>query len=156
LRAELLGVRPGGPRAARGTPGNAPRAPPRRALPSLASRGVGSGAGEEQVMDQRRFLLALVLSFLLLYAYEQLVVRPYRTPPRPVPQGEAGTPESPPVAPGGPPSPALPPATPGAVTGLAAPPGDHPTVTVETDLFRATITTLGARLESFQLKDFRE
>jgi YidC/Oxa1 family membrane protein insertase len=88
--------------------------------------------------------------------YEQLVVRPYRTAPRPVPQGEAGTPESAPVAPGGTPPPALPSATPGAVTGLAAPPGDHPTVTVETDLFRATITTLGARLESFQLKDFRE
>jgi YidC/Oxa1 family membrane protein insertase len=58
------------------------------------------------------------------------------------------------VAPGAP-SPATPSGTSGA-GGLAAPAGDHPTVTVETDLFRATITTLGARLQSFQLKDFRE
>jgi YidC/Oxa1 family membrane protein insertase len=107
-------------------------------------------------MDQQRFLLALVLSFLLLYLYEQLVVRPYRTAPRPpVPQGEAGAPESAPVAPGAP-SPPTPSGTSGAGGGLAAPAGDHPTVTVETDLFRATITTLGARLQSFQLKDFRE
>ena len=36
-------------------------------------------------MDQQRFLIALVLSFLLLLAYEQLVVRPYRKS-TPVPQ----------------------------------------------------------------------
>jgi len=108
-------------------------------------------------MDQRRFLLALVLSFLLLYAYEQLVVRPYRTAPRPVPQGELGGPETAPTIPGQPPS--TPPATtpaPAGAAALAAPPGDQPRVTVDTDLFHATITTLGARLESFQLKDFRE
>jgi YidC/Oxa1 family membrane protein insertase len=105
-------------------------------------------------MDQRRFLLALVLSFLLLYAYEQLIVRPYRTAPRPAPQGEQG-PESAPPTPAAT-LPATAPTTPGTVGGLAAPPGDHPVVTVETDRFRATITTLGARLESFQLKDFRE
>jgi YidC/Oxa1 family membrane protein insertase len=105
-------------------------------------------------MDQRRFLIALVLSFLLLYAYEQLVVRPYRTAPHPAPQGDQGT-ESTPPAPGATP-PATTPTVPGAGGGLAAPSGDHPVVTVDTDLFRATITTLGARLESFQLKDFRE
>src|SRR5262249_41667887 len=131
--------------------------PPDRPLPSLAPRRVGSGAGEGHVMDQRRFLLALVLSFLLLYAYEQLVVRPYRTAPHP-PQGETVAPESAPVAPVAPgtPPPAPPSTAPAAGSGLAAPPGDHPSVTVETDLFRATITTLGARLESFQLKEFRE
>jgi len=106
-------------------------------------------------MDQRRFLLALVLAFLLLYAYEQLVIRPYRTAPRPVPQGEQTVPE-PGAAPPGAPSPTVPPATQGPSSGLAVPPGDHPTVTVETDRIRATITTLGARLESFQLKNFRE
>jgi YidC/Oxa1 family membrane protein insertase len=108
-------------------------------------------------MDQRRFLLALVLSFLLLYAYEQLVVRPYRTAPRPAPQGEPAGPETAPTIPGQPPS-AAPstPLAPGPPTGLAAAPGDHPTVIVDTDLFHATITTLGARLESFQLKNFRE
>lgn len=106
-------------------------------------------------MDQRRFLIALVLSFLLLYAYEQLIVRPYRTAPHPAPQGEPEQGSAPP-APGAVVPPTAPSTTPGATGGLAAPPGDHPTVTVETDRFRATITTLGARLETFQLKDFRE
>src|SRR5262249_8653015 len=107
VRAELLGVRPGSPRTVRGAPRNASRAPPHRALPSVASRRMGPGAREEHVMDHRRFLLSLVLSFLLLYVYEQLVVRPYRTPPPPVPQGEAGAPATAPVAPGAP-SPATP------------------------------------------------
>src|SRR5215472_13901318 len=104
-------------------------------------------------MDQRRFLLALVLMFLLLFTYEQLFVRPYRRPPATPPEAEqqppaptaehpAAAPESPPVA---------------GAAGLAAPvTDDTPSVTVDTDLVRATITTMGARLRSLELKNFRQ
>lgn len=113
-------------------------------------------------MDQRRFLIALVLSFLLLLAYEQLVVRPYRQAPSPPPQGRQ-VPQ-----PGQEPAPAAPATAPAdsgvspeakpapGQDGLAAPTGEAPTVTVETDLVRATITTLGARLKSLELKEFRQ
>src|SRR5262249_55309373 len=102
-------------------------------------------------MDQRRFLLALVLMFALLFVYEQLFVRPYRRPPGPVPGG------------GGPPPPAdrpqaqpQPPESEAPVGLGAPPPADTPTVTVDTDVLRATITTMGARLKSLELKNFRQ
>jgi YidC/Oxa1 family membrane protein insertase len=109
-------------------------------------------------MDQKRFLLALVLSFLLLLAYEQLVIRPYRRvqPPAPQAQREPAPGETPAPPPS---TPAPPPSEPAPATGgesLAAPVGDLPLVTVETDLVKATITTLGARLKSLELKDFRQ
>ena len=107
-------------------------------------------------MDQRRFLIALVLSFLLLFAYEQLIVRPYRTAPHAGAAGRAEAGTAPP-APGAavPPAPRLRPRR-QRRRGLRLRPGDHPTVTVETDVVRATITTLGARLETLELKDFRQ
>jgi YidC/Oxa1 family membrane protein insertase len=97
-----------------------------------------------------------VLSFLLLLAYEQLVIRPYRRAPAPAPQSQheptAG--EVPAPTPSGP-APA--PAGAGPAEGsLAAPVGDLPVVTVETDLVRATITTVGARLKTLELKEFRQ
>ena len=102
-------------------------------------------------MDQRRFLLALVLMFVLLFTYEQLFVRPYRrapaTPPETgqqpaAPDAEHPAAESPPVA---------------GATGLAAPvTDDTQVVTVDTDLVRATITTMGARLRSLELKKFNQ
>jgi YidC/Oxa1 family membrane protein insertase len=105
-------------------------------------------------MDQRRFLLALVLSFLLLLAYEQLVIRPYRRAQPAAPQGET---ERPPLE-GSVPAPETPPSSPPphATGGLAAPLGDVPTVIVETDLLQATLTTLGGRLKSLELKNFRQ
>ena len=111
-------------------------------------------------MDQRRFLLALALSFVLLLAYEQLVVRPYRRVQPAAPQGEVQPPpveRTAPTAETTPTRPAQatpPPAHPD--SGLAAPAGDVPTVTVETDLIRAAITTLGGRLRSLELKNFRQ
>ena len=89
VRADLLRVCPARRwRATARSAGTMPGAPACRAMPSLAPRRLGPCPdGRELVMDQRRFLIALVLSFLLLYAYEQLVVRPYRTAPHPAPQG---------------------------------------------------------------------
>jgi YidC/Oxa1 family membrane protein insertase len=112
-------------------------------------------------MDQRRFLLALVLSFLLLLAYEQLVVRPYRkAQPSPQTQGQAPGQPAPEAerhtSPGARPANPEAPGAAVAGSGLAAPAADAPTVTIETDLVRATVTKLGARLKSLELKEFRE
>src|SRR4029450_11297863 len=92
--------------------------------------------------------------FLLLLAYEQLVIRPYRRAQPAAPQGET---ERPPLE-GSAPAPETPPSSlpPHATGGLAAPLGDVPTVIVETDLLRATLTTLGGRLKSLELKIFRQ
>src|SRR5262245_10471253 len=102
-------------------------------------------------MDQRRFLLALVLMFALLFVYEQLFVQPYRRQPAPVPEaGQAPPPAQRPEAQPQPPESE-------AAVGLGAPTtADTPTVTVESDVLRATITTTGARLKSLELKDFRQ
>ena len=112
-------------------------------------------------MDQRRFLLALVLSFLLLLAYEQLVVRPYRQAPvspkqeqAPGRGAEAPRVERPPAPPEHPPSAETSRTLGGGELGASA--DDLPTVTVETDVIRATITTRGARLKSLELKQFRQ
>jgi YidC/Oxa1 family membrane protein insertase len=95
-------------------------------------------------MEQSRVWLAIFLSLGLFFVYDYVVMRPYRA-------GFEGTPtmstlvlpnsvppiESPEVAP----PPALSPA--------GAP------VVVETDLFRATIDSLGGRLRHFELKRYR-
>ena len=111
-------------------------------------------------MDQRRFLIALVLSFLLLLAYEQLVVRPYRkAPPVPQTQGQGTAPDQTAPQPEREVAPAdrtARPDMPATAGVLSAPAGDSPVVTVETDLVRATITTLGARLKSLEFKQFRQ
>ena len=104
-------------------------------------------------MDQRRFLLALVLMFLLLFTYEQLFVRPYRrppaTPPETAQQPAAPDAEHPAAAQEAPPE--------AGGAGLAAAVShDTQVVTVDTDLVRATITTMGARLRSLELKKFNQ
>lgn len=103
-------------------------------------------------MDQRRIWLAVGLSLLLLLAYQEFVVRPYQQKAQ-----EATSQESPPALPGAAAEPSaarpeVPPAT--TPSDLAAPAGGR-TITVETDLVTATITTQGGRLESLRLKRFR-
>jgi YidC/Oxa1 family membrane protein insertase len=109
---------------------------------------------------ERRVLFAIFLSFLVLYAYQALVVKPV---PKPVPGSAAG------------PSPAAsgPPAVPGATAEapVAAPGGPAPTpshpaaapllsdtterdVRVETRDVIAVFTNRGARLKSWRLKHY--
>src|SRR5262245_62832319 len=96
--------------------------------------------------QQRRFLIAMILLFALLFAYEQLVVRPYRkTAPPSAPHDAQTAPEG---APAPEPERGPAPGQPAGGHGLAATADDSPTVTVETDRFRATLTTLGARLKA--------
>ena len=93
-------------------------------------------------MDQRRLLLAFALSLVVLVLYQELVLRKYRPAQRRVPVSQETQPASPP--------PSTPP------TELGAPPSEQAeVVTVETDVLRATISTLGARLLKLELKQYR-
>ena len=89
-------------------------------------------------MDQRRLLLAFALSLVVLVLYQELVLRKYRPAQRRAPVSqETQAPSAPPPA---------------AATELGAPPGEEAElVTVETDVLRATISALGARLLKLEL-----
>jgi YidC/Oxa1 family membrane protein insertase len=109
-------------------------------------------------MDQRRMLLAVVLSVGVVLLYNQFVVRP-RQHPQPMAPEQV---EPPTDRPGTPPT--VPSATPAADT-TRAPGGDTgylscdvdlQPVAVETDLWRVLITPRGARLTSVGLKKFRQ
>lgn len=98
-------------------------------------------------MDQRRVWLAVGLSLLLLILWQNFVVAPYRKPHLDgpvtvVPPPTAQAPDAPPpsvVASGG----------------MAVVAGGT-SVVVETDVFRAEVTSMGGRLSSLRLKKFKE
>jgi YidC/Oxa1 family membrane protein insertase len=102
-------------------------------------------------VDQRRVWLAVGLSLLLLLVWQQFVVAPYR---RQAPHPDVPVTVVPPTTPDSQPTEAPPTNVPGS-NGLAALPGGTPIV-VETDLFRAEMTSTGGRLSSFRLKKFKE
>jgi len=96
-------------------------------------------------MDQRRLLLALAVSLLLLMVYQEVANRLAPTPPaRPKspPLQTATTPETLPP----------PPAPPSA---LAVPVDGSTSISVETEVLHAEITPTGARLASLDLKQYR-
>src|SRR6059036_2704559 len=95
-------------------------------------------------VEQRRLLIAFLVSLVLIVAYQQLVLSRYRRP-EPVTRSTVPTttllPSAAPVAP----------APPG---DLSAPIEDD-VVTVETDVVRATLSSVGARLADLRLKAYR-
>jgi YidC/Oxa1 family membrane protein insertase len=108
-------------------------------------------------MDQRRLLLALLLSLGVLFLYNEFVVKPREPAPVPVPGTEDGTAPTPSTLP------------PSRASGTETPPPDSSegylsfevgtdgdTIVVETDVSRATLTTVGGRLLSLRLKHFRQ
>jgi YidC/Oxa1 family membrane protein insertase len=104
--------------------------------------------------------LAVVLSLLVVVLYQMLVLKPYQDRARQAAsQSGAAAPAAEPTDASGPTTSTLPSATPTPTAapagGLAAPSGGAPVVTIDTDLYSATITTRGARLMSFRLKRFR-
>ena len=107
-------------------------------------------------MDQQRVWIAVGLSLLLLVLYQELVVRRYQVPqstPTPPATAPAQVPEDAKKRAEATPMPAAGPVVPEGT--LKVPAGEAPTVLVETDLFRATLTTMGARLVRFELKRYR-
>jgi YidC/Oxa1 family membrane protein insertase len=98
---------------------------------------------------ERRVLLAVVLSFLVLFTYQSLVVKPTPKP--------ATTPASAPAAPGAQPVEAAPdPARPEAAAPVQVVVGEtsERRIVVETSRVRATFSNRGGILESWLLKDY--
>jgi len=96
---------------------------------------------------ERRALIAVVISLAILVLYQELVIKRYFGEPVSRPEAEA----PPPTAPSAPTQPAV-------VSPEAPPPAIIPEgreVVIETDLYRAVLTTAGARLRNFQLKHYR-
>src|SRR5207249_1373167 len=103
-------------------------------------------------MEQRRLLLALVLSALVVVAYDWLVLSKYRRP------AEVASTERAPAEPSAPlPESARQPGveTPGGEAAPPPPADAPPEVIVETDDLRVHITPVGARLTQVELKRFR-
>lgn len=102
---------------------------------------------------ERRMILAIVLSVVILLAYQYLFAPPSKGPGAPGPQGTAQKSDN--AAPQAPPEPAVvAPAVPGGLTSKAA----HPVrwIVVSTPLYSATITTEGGGLKSFLLKEYKD
>jgi YidC/Oxa1 family membrane protein insertase len=108
-------------------------------------------------MDKRT-MLAIVLSMLVLFIYQTFFVKPPPKKPAAPQQKEAVTPA--PAAPSAPAAPgesAVAPATAPAANTAAAPRASarEKDISVETGLYSAVFTTRGGALKSFQLKDYR-
>src|SRR5262245_32700024 len=105
-------------------------------------------------MEQRRVLLALAIPLLIVAFYQALAANGRYPPaePTPVPTQDSG-PAAAPGASGTTERAAAPeaPAKPAIAPELAASARD---VVVDTELYRATFTTLGARLKSLELKRY--
>ncbi|HEX9453639.1 MAG TPA: membrane protein insertase YidC [Candidatus Binatia bacterium] len=108
-------------------------------------------------MDKRA-LIGIALSVLVLVAYQQYINYFYGAPPT----GSASAPsvtgvdeKAPaPQTPSAPPSPATPPAVTTAAANKVAAKQPAKEITVETDQYSAVFTTHGARLKSFKFKNF--
>src|SRR5262245_33628643 len=101
---------------------------------------------------ERRALIAVVISILILVLYQELVMKRFSGPSAAPPAGEQGAaPEANAPPPNQPPANAPPP--PAAAPAAVAAAGTD--VTVETNLYRAVFTTAGARLRSLELKRYR-
>ncbi len=108
-------------------------------------------------MDKRT-ILAIVLSMLVLFVYQTFFVKPPSKKPADPQQKEAVT--AAPAAPAAPPAAKETAAAPAPVTApktAAAPQAQvrEKDIPVETDLYRAVFTTRGGALKSFQLKGYR-
>lgn len=102
-------------------------------------------------MDKRT-LLAIVLSMLVLFVYQTFFVKPPPKKPEVPQQKEAVTP-APPAAKETAAAPAQAPAAKTAPAPQASVPEKD--ISVETDLYRAVFTTRGGALKSFRLKGYR-
>ncbi len=98
---------------------------------------------------EKRALIAVVLSLIILIVYQEWVARYYGTPPPPPSEKKEELPK--PIPPQ-----TKSPAKPAEITALPAPEAQGiEEVKVETDLYEAVFTNQGARLKSFILKRYR-
>jgi YidC/Oxa1 family membrane protein insertase len=107
-------------------------------------------------MDKRT-LLAVVLSVIVLMVYQNFFVKPpVKTAPAPTQQEASVSSQTTPAAPGKPSAPAtIQTATTGRMPAAQAVTGAERDIIVETPLYRAVLSTRGAALKSFQLKQYK-
>ncbi|MGH7927176.1 MAG: membrane protein insertase YidC, partial [Candidatus Binatia bacterium] len=104
-------------------------------------------------MEKRAFI-AILLSLIILVAWQEWMSRYYPPPPEPQPPAEQQAQKGRPAEQ----APAPPPAAPAAAPSAPAPPVTAQAakeITVETDDYLAVFTTQGARLKSYQFKHYR-
>jgi YidC/Oxa1 family membrane protein insertase len=110
-------------------------------------------------MDNKRTLIAIVLSIAVLFIYQNYFAPKPVKQPAPPQQEAAVAPQAAPQPPAAAEKPAPAPAGQQAAAGriVAAPTeqGKEQDVVVETNLYRAILSTRGASLKSFQLKQYR-
>jgi len=97
-------------------------------------------------VEQQRILIALIAALVIFVAYDRLVLSRYK---RPQPAKPSAAPAE------GPTGTTIPEKPPAPASALAAPRGDADVVVVETDVLRASITPVGARLADLELKAYR-
>jgi YidC/Oxa1 family membrane protein insertase len=107
-------------------------------------------------MDKRT-LLAVVLSVIVLMVYQNFFVKPpVKTAPAPIQQEASVSSQTTPAALGKPSAPAtIQTATTGRMPAAQAVTGAERDIIVETPLYRAVLSTRGAALKSFQLKQYK-
>jgi YidC/Oxa1 family membrane protein insertase len=110
-------------------------------------------------LDTSRVLITVIISLILIFAYQELVLkRLYPPQAHPTaeesPSAEASAVGTPSAIPSAVASPLA--IAPGAAMSPAAAAAPERTYEVETSLFVATFTSHGARLTSFRLKDYRQ
>ena len=102
-------------------------------------------------MEKRAFI-AILLSLLILVAWQEWMSRFYPAPPEPQAPAQKEAPKSPPATP---PAAELPPASAPSVPAPAHAAQSAKELTVDTDDYVAVFTTQGARLKSFKFKHYR-
>jgi len=109
-------------------------------------------------MDKRT-LLAIVLSIVVLFIYQNFFAPKPAQQPAPAKQEAAVAPQALPQPPAatekGTPAPAVLPAATGRTVAAQAATGTEKDIVVENSLYRAVFTTRGAALKSFQLKQYQ-
>lgn len=104
---------------------------------------------------ERRALIAVVISVLILVLYQEVVMKRFYGPGT-APTGSAEPPSAGTPPQEAPPAVQAPPAqAPPAAAQPLTPPAQGTDVIVDTDLYRAIFTTVGARLKSLELKHYR-
>ena len=104
-------------------------------------------------MDKRA-LIGIALSILVLIVYQQLVTHFYGPPPSaPIPETETSQPEK--TVPAAPSAAAPLAVLPGATPAALSPAKSAKEITVETDNYIGVFTTQGARIKSFKFKKYR-
>ena len=99
-------------------------------------------------MEQRRILIALVISLVFVVAYQELILNRYRRTrtgvPEPAPSTQTAAPEP---ETGAPPTPS---------SGELGAPAGESSISVDTDVLRIVLTPVGARLADIDLKLYRQ